>query len=112
MKLTELSPEQVEMLFLQTPEEDNVLLVDPEGEILGWERFEDYIARGRVVDCDCSHLQCCCEAARRHVLGCQRRLAITCAVPITCEPHGLDVCETCDPCSCPPRPKVDNQLTP
>lgn len=62
--------------------------------------FETFTAIGRVPDCDCGMIQCVCEEARRHLPECQRRKAITCAVEVTCGPHGLDVCPTCDPCGC------------
>jgi hypothetical protein len=65
-----------------------------------FESEKAYMARGRVLDCDCALIQCVCTEARKHKAGCQRRLAMTCAIPISCDAHGRDICEECDPCSC------------
>ncbi len=64
--------------------------------------FEEYEAQGRGADCDCKLIQCVCLEKRLHLEGCQQRLALTCAIPISCDAHGLDICSTCDPCTCPP----------
>ena len=61
---------------------------------------KEWMAQSRVLDCDCQLLQCVCVEARKHKLGCQWRLAMTCPVAFSCEAHGRDVCEECDPCSC------------
>lgn len=65
-----------------------------------WMSFADFTAIGRVSNCDCNLIQCTCLAARQHKLECRYRFAMTCAIPISCTPHGLYVCTTCDPCSC------------
>ena len=62
--------------------------------------YAQFSAVGRLSDCDCGLIQCVCAQARRHQTDCRFRLALTCAVPIACSDHGLDVCSTCDPCSC------------
>lgn len=70
------------------------------GVTVFFESEKEYMARGRVADCDCQLIQCVCAEARKHKIGCQRRLAMTCPVPISCDAHGLEVCQECDPCSC------------
>jgi hypothetical protein len=51
-------------------------------------------------DCSvCGYLACVCEVLAAHKNGCRFRLAATCAIPVECD-HGLDVCPTCDPCTC------------
>ncbi len=62
--------------------------------------FEEYTAMGRVPDCDCQLIQCVCAQARQHAKECRYRVALTCAIPITCEAHHEDVCSVCDPCTC------------
>jgi hypothetical protein len=62
--------------------------------------LEEYMAIGRVPDCDCQLIRCVCTDARKHVVGCIYRLALTCAIPIPCESHGEDVCPVCDLCTC------------
>ena len=62
--------------------------------------IEEFEAEGRVADCDCQLIQCVCQIARQHQQDCKFRRALTCAVPITCEPHRQDVCAICDPCTC------------
>lgn len=64
------------------------------------ETFDEFSARGRLDDCDCQLIECVCAVARTHKKDCRMRKALTCAIPISCEPHGLDVCPTCDPCTC------------
>jgi hypothetical protein len=60
------------------------------------------ISRAPIVACDaCHHLSCVCQTLADHVQGCRFRLAVTCAIPISCVPHGLDVCAACgDVCTC------------
>ncbi len=42
-----------------------------------------------------------CAIVAAHREGCRLRLAATCAVPIACGPHGLDICAECgDVCDC------------
>ena len=72
------------------------------------ESEEVWMARGRVPDCDCQLLQCVCVEKRQHKEGCQYRLALTCAIPIACEPHNFDVCPTCDPCTCAEKKSSPN----
>jgi hypothetical protein len=62
--------------------------------------YEEFTAIGRVADCDCGLITCVCEEARSHKKECRYRLAMTCAIPISCDAHGYDVCPTCDPCTC------------
>lgn len=64
------------------------------------ETYEEFSSRGRVEDCDCELIQCVCAQARLHGKDCRFRRALTCAVPIDCEEHGIEVCPTCDPCDC------------
>jgi len=61
---------------------------------------EEFMARGRVADCDCGLISCVCEEARKHKPECRFRKALTCAVGISCDEHGYDVCPKCDPCDC------------
>lgn len=69
----------------------------PEGSVAM--TMADFQAIGRVEDCDCGLIQCCCEVARRHTKECRFRVSITCAIPIDCV-HGYDSCPQCDPCTC------------
>jgi hypothetical protein len=62
--------------------------------------LEEYMAMGRVADCDCQLIKCVCTEARKHDKRCIYRIAMTCAIPIACEDHGQDVCPVCDPCIC------------
>jgi len=62
--------------------------------------LNDFKAIGRVGDCDCGLIQCVCQQARQHKEGCPLRLALTCAISIECDKHGLDVCPECTPCIC------------
>jgi hypothetical protein len=56
---------------------------------------------GEIRACEkCNLLGCACDIIAAHEPGCQYRFAATCAIPISCEPHGRDVCVECDPCSC------------
>lgn len=70
----------------------------PAGSYL--ESYEKFSARGRVEDCDCGLIQCACAQTRPHDQDCSFRIAMTCAVPINCEPHGVYVCPICDVCDC------------
>ncbi len=47
----------------------------------------------------CHQCPCCCGVRRNHAEECKFRRAVECPVAIECE-HGLDVCPTCDPCTC------------
>lgn len=60
------------------------------------------IVRAPIVACDkCHHFTCVCQVLADHVEGCRFRLAVTCAIPIACEPHDLEVCAPCgDVCTC------------
>lgn len=60
------------------------------------------IVRDKIVACEkCQHLFCVCQVLADHVQGCRFRLATTCAIPIPCLTHGLDVCVPCgDGCTC------------
>lgn len=62
--------------------------------------LKDFKAIGRVENCDCGLIQCVCQQARQHKNGCPLKLAMTCAIPIECNKHGLDVCPECTPCTC------------
>lgn len=64
------------------------------------ESAREFMARGRVEDCDCEMIQCVCVLARQHDKDCKFRRALTCAIGIECEEHGRDVCPVCDPCTC------------
>lgn len=66
------------------------------------------VVRAPIVACDeCQHLSCVCQVLADHVEGCHFRLAVTCAVPISCLAHGLDVCGPCgDVCTCDEVKKV------
>ena len=64
------------------------------------ESYEEFAARGRAEDCDCELIECVCTLARAHHRSCKFRRALTCAIPISCDDHGFDVCPTCDPCTC------------
>jgi hypothetical protein len=61
--------------------------------------LDKYMKSNRVSDCNCKLIQCACVEARKHQKNCRYRIALICAIPITCE-HGLDVCTICDPCTC------------
>ena len=53
------------------------------------------IVRGTIEACEkCQHFSCVCQVLADHVEGCRYRLAVTCAIPISCDKHGRDVC-TC-----------------
>jgi hypothetical protein len=86
-----------------TPDDELVKDVKAKLEALGYavvfKDEEEWMAEGRVTDCDCQLISCVCVEKRKHKEGCQYRLAISCAIPIVCG-HGFDVCPTCDPCSC------------
>lgn len=60
------------------------------------------ILRAPIVACEkCKHLFCVCQVLADHVEGCRFRLAVTCAIPISCVAHRLDVCGPCgDVCTC------------
>ena len=73
--------------------------VVPDGGTIVVEDYDTYAARGRVPDCDCELIQCVCTEARKHKVGCDYRLAMTCAIPVECD-HGVDCCPQCDPCTC------------
>lgn len=79
-----------------------VVHVDDNGNIqsVTHEDFDTFSARGRVEDCDCEFITCVCTEARKHKTDCFLRLAMTCPIPIECGKHGVDVCPTCDPCTC------------
>ena len=80
--------------------EGDTTLADPLPQGVMVEPVEDFMARGRAPDCDCGLIQCTCVTVRVHVMDCQLRRSMTCAVPIECDEHGLDVCPKCDPCTC------------
>lgn len=40
------------------------------------------------------------EAARHHEDHCCFRIAVLCAIPISCDCHGMDVCPVQDKCTC------------
>jgi hypothetical protein len=61
---------------------------------------EEFLARGRVPDCDCGIIQCCCTEARQHGPMCHWRIALLCPFGLPCDPHGVDVCPECDTCTC------------
>lgn len=63
------------------------------------EPLEDFMARGRVDDCDCGLIQCECVRARAHTKDCKFRKALTCVIGFECD-HGFDVCPECDACDC------------
>ena len=99
-------PKQGVIIVLDDDDAPDEFVVDLQGmfEVMGLEVLVEnettFLARGRVVDCDCQLLQCVCAEARRHAKECRYRFAMTCAVPIACDPHGRDVCPTCDACTC------------
>lgn len=75
-------------------------MLEATGVEVVFEDEKEWMARGRVADCDCQLLQCVCTEARKHKPDCRFRIALTCAIPIECEEHKFDVCPTCDPCTC------------
>lgn len=64
------------------------------------ERLDDYMARGRHPQCTCQLITCECTLAAQHKPDCDFRIALLCPIGIRCEPHKLEVCPTCDPCTC------------
>jgi hypothetical protein len=87
-----------------TPDDEGAKEIKAKLESLGYavvfKDEKEWMAEGRVPDCDCQLISCVCAEKRKHKEGCQYRLALTCAIPIECEEHGFDVCPTCDPCTC------------
>ena len=71
------------------------------------------IVRAPIVACEaCQHFECVCQVLEDHIPGCHYRLAVTCAIPIPCEKHGLDVCAECgDVCTCDEIRKKRERLT-
>lgn len=63
-------------------------------------KFDEFKKIGRVDDCDCGLIRCVCQEARQHKDGCPYKLAMTCAVPISCDEHDLDICPDCHKCTC------------
>ncbi len=43
-----------------------------------------------------------CDASKTHKQGCRYLKSLSCWIAIECE-HGLEVCPTCDPCTCGAR---------
>jgi len=41
-----------------------------------------------------------CAARKDHKKECLYRKSVECPVAIECEPHGLEVCLKCTPCTC------------
>jgi hypothetical protein len=76
-------------------------------DLVQFEDAEEWMARGRVADCDCQLISCVCAEARTHEPKCRHRVALTCAVAIVCE-HGSDVCPQCDPCTCSTQREVSH----
>ncbi len=91
----------LDMEAFQDPEhiQYTKILLERAGYEVSTGSIEAHMARGRVPDCDCGLIECCCTAARAHKEGCRLRLAMTCAIEVTCD-HGLGVCSECDPCTC------------
>lgn len=66
------------------------------------------VRRGNIIGCPkCSTLtiegEPCwvCEIIAEHPNPrCEFRFSATCAIPIECEAHELDVCAICSPCTC------------
>jgi len=71
-----------------------------QGHTVVFEDEKEWVARGRVPDCDCQMLQCRCQEARQHKPECRWRKALLAPIGFECEPHGLEECPTCDACSC------------
>ena len=45
----------------------------------------------KILACEtCGHFACVCEVRTAHKDGCRLRLAVTCAIPISCDAHGQD----------------------
>lgn len=74
--------------------------------------FDEYAALRRALDCDCNLIQCVCHEARQHKPDCHLRIALMCAIPFPCDAHGLDVCPTCDVCTCNVATGEPGALTP
>ncbi len=70
----------------------------PEGSVE--EPIEDFMARGRVEDCDCDMIECVCTLVRPHKKRCRYRIALICPVEVLCAAHKLEVCPECDACDC------------
>jgi len=70
----------------------------PEGSVVM--THKEFMAIGRVENCDCQQIICVCEQVRQHVKGCFYRKSIECPIPIDCDDHGLSVCAECYPCTC------------
>lgn len=100
------TPEKLAILLLLNEEnrqDPGVDLLKSQFEEMGYpvifEDEEEYLARGRVADCDCQMLQCVCVEARKHKPECRWRTAILAPVGFACE-HGFEECPTCDACTC------------
>ena len=79
----------------KSPDPDVLAAIVETGKSLGLE-----VVRGEIRACGvCLYFDCVCEIRRQHRDGCKFRAAATCPVGIACE-HGVDVCPTCDPCTC------------
>jgi hypothetical protein len=70
----------------------------PEGSVE--EPIEDFMARGRVKDCDCDMIECVCLQIRQHKKRCPYCVALICPVEVLCRKHKLEVCPECDACTC------------
>lgn len=70
------------------------------------------IVRDRIVACPkCQHFSCVCQVLADHVEGCRYRLAVTCAIPIPCLTHDLEVCAPCgDVCTCEEIKKAKGEI--
>jgi hypothetical protein len=60
----------------------------------------EFLAEGRVADCDCGLLCCACLAARVHMKECRYRRTLLSRVLFTCEKHRVAPCPECDACDC------------
>jgi hypothetical protein len=75
-------------------------MLEESGCEVGFQDEAEYIAQGRVEDCDCQMLQCVCVEVRKHKPECRWRKALVAPIGFACEQHNLEECPTCDACTC------------
>lgn len=85
---TPRGPDGEELIYLVEIDAEG----NPTDAPLRTEPLKDWMARGRVPDCDCGLLQCQCTVIRQHKPKCMLRLSITApwnAAPEPCTCHEL-----------------------